>query len=390
VLLSATGPAANVCPFGFQTKYYDAETGLYYINHRYYSPTLGRWMSRDPIAERGGYNFYSFCNGNPFGIDKLGLEDGTFVSNWKNDNPAITVVNRHRSWWSTEWSDVGSAYTVTPSGNTYHSADGVDYVRTEQGGWHQYQANIGVYNPQFAKDMAEANKGYAELTRTIVAIDAAAVAAPFAAGYGLLAESFLGASAYSATYEGTGTLTGDKVDLERYADNTLIGTAGGVVIGKGAQTAVRLWSKMSARTFQVGEMMPNGQLAGVGPGAALKNSPEFVDDDIAAIEEQLTKSLNSGRALQPRLNVQATLSPPQPIPGTKMVLLQKLNPAPGGKGSVDIQRAIKYAPFDWAKYRPIIVYEKNGVLFITEGLTRVKIAEWAGISSLPANMISPP
>jgi RHS repeat-associated protein len=73
VLLSATGPAANVCPFGFQTKYYDAETGLYYINHRYYSPTLGRWMSRDPIAERGGYNFYSFCNGNPFEIDQLGM-----------------------------------------------------------------------------------------------------------------------------------------------------------------------------------------------------------------------------------------------------------------------------------------------------------------------------
>jgi RHS repeat-associated protein len=74
VLLSATGPAANVCPFGFQTKYYDAETGLYYICHRYYSPTLGRWMSRDPIAEQGGFNLYSYGNGNPFEVDGLGLD----------------------------------------------------------------------------------------------------------------------------------------------------------------------------------------------------------------------------------------------------------------------------------------------------------------------------
>ena len=74
VLLSATGPAANVCPFGFQTKYYDAETGLYYINHRYYSPVLGRFISRDPKQEAGGVNLYSYGKGNPFKVDGLGLD----------------------------------------------------------------------------------------------------------------------------------------------------------------------------------------------------------------------------------------------------------------------------------------------------------------------------
>ena len=34
------------------------ETGLVYYNYRYYSPELGRWLSRDPIEEQGGYNLY--------------------------------------------------------------------------------------------------------------------------------------------------------------------------------------------------------------------------------------------------------------------------------------------------------------------------------------------
>jgi RHS repeat-associated protein len=41
-------------PFGFSTKCYDAESGFVYLGHRYYSPVLGRWISRD-LEDRGGY-----------------------------------------------------------------------------------------------------------------------------------------------------------------------------------------------------------------------------------------------------------------------------------------------------------------------------------------------
>lgn len=34
-------------------------------NYRYYSPVLGRWLSRDPIYEKGGYNLYGMVNNNP-------------------------------------------------------------------------------------------------------------------------------------------------------------------------------------------------------------------------------------------------------------------------------------------------------------------------------------
>lgn len=50
--------------FRHATKYYDPETGLYYYGERYYSTELGRWINRDPIAERGGPNVYEFANNN--------------------------------------------------------------------------------------------------------------------------------------------------------------------------------------------------------------------------------------------------------------------------------------------------------------------------------------
>jgi len=44
-----------------------------YYNYRYYSPELGRWLSRDPIGENGGWNLYGMVGNNPTNyIDLLG------------------------------------------------------------------------------------------------------------------------------------------------------------------------------------------------------------------------------------------------------------------------------------------------------------------------------
>jgi RHS repeat-associated protein len=73
--LRATGPAAAANPFRFSTKYSDAETGLLYYGYRYYSTSLRRWLSRDPIQERGGVNLYGMVGNNPVSHwDKLGLK----------------------------------------------------------------------------------------------------------------------------------------------------------------------------------------------------------------------------------------------------------------------------------------------------------------------------
>ncbi|MEI6655355.1 MAG: RHS repeat-associated core domain-containing protein [Verrucomicrobiota bacterium] len=47
--------------------------------YRYMDPLTGRWISKDPIGERGGRNLYGFVNNNGiYSIDSLGLEEGTF------------------------------------------------------------------------------------------------------------------------------------------------------------------------------------------------------------------------------------------------------------------------------------------------------------------------
>ena len=48
----AAGPHAALNRYRFSTKPVEEATGLYYYGLRYYSPELGRWMSRDPIGER--------------------------------------------------------------------------------------------------------------------------------------------------------------------------------------------------------------------------------------------------------------------------------------------------------------------------------------------------
>ena len=71
--LSATGPLADAFPHRFSTKYFDSETGLYYYGYRFYSPSLMRWLNRDPTGEIGGINLYVMCANCPLhSIDPLG------------------------------------------------------------------------------------------------------------------------------------------------------------------------------------------------------------------------------------------------------------------------------------------------------------------------------
>lgn len=54
---------------------YDAAVGLYHTLFRFYDPTLGRWLQRDPIEyTAGSINLYQYVNGNPIRFtDALGL-----------------------------------------------------------------------------------------------------------------------------------------------------------------------------------------------------------------------------------------------------------------------------------------------------------------------------
>jgi RHS repeat-associated protein len=75
-LIEESGVAAGECSFRFSTKYWDAEVGLYWYGYRYYSAELGRWLTRDPIEDRGSVNLYEAFRGNPEKLlDPLGSYD---------------------------------------------------------------------------------------------------------------------------------------------------------------------------------------------------------------------------------------------------------------------------------------------------------------------------
>ncbi|MBU0718663.1 MAG: RHS repeat-associated core domain-containing protein, partial [Planctomycetes bacterium] len=73
-VIAQTGPHAEHNHFRFSTKWFDDETGLGYWGYRYYSPSLGRWISRDPAGRRGSANLYTYVANLPLlAIDPLGL-----------------------------------------------------------------------------------------------------------------------------------------------------------------------------------------------------------------------------------------------------------------------------------------------------------------------------
>jgi RHS repeat-associated protein len=72
--VTASAPAFNI---RFPGQYFDAETGLHYNRERYYDPSLGRYLSPDPIGQSDHVNLYQYAQNDPFNrIDPLGLYSG--------------------------------------------------------------------------------------------------------------------------------------------------------------------------------------------------------------------------------------------------------------------------------------------------------------------------
>jgi len=71
--IQKSGVKADELKMRFSTRYFDDEAGLYYFGHRFYSPRIARWLTRDPIEEDGGLNLYAYCGNNAlFYYDKDG------------------------------------------------------------------------------------------------------------------------------------------------------------------------------------------------------------------------------------------------------------------------------------------------------------------------------
>lgn len=69
-------------PVRFSSEYYDSELDLIDYNDCPYNPLNGRWLSRAPIEENGGYNLYSMANNNL--LNNYDLRGNGRVDEWND------------------------------------------------------------------------------------------------------------------------------------------------------------------------------------------------------------------------------------------------------------------------------------------------------------------
>jgi len=85
-LVAAIDPATNQAAavdflFGFTGRPFDSATGLQNNLNRWYDPTVGRWLSPDPLGlAAGDANLYRYCGNSPAnGVDRSGLSKVTII-----------------------------------------------------------------------------------------------------------------------------------------------------------------------------------------------------------------------------------------------------------------------------------------------------------------------
>ena len=84
-VLTATGTLAETNPLRYRGYVYDTETRLYYLQSRYYDPSIGRFINADSYASTGqgvlGHNMFAYCNNSPANFCDPGGNYGIINSN---------------------------------------------------------------------------------------------------------------------------------------------------------------------------------------------------------------------------------------------------------------------------------------------------------------------
>lgn len=134
------GEIAQLNPYRYRGYRYDEETGLYFLESRYYSPEWGRFISYDPLLRTDhliGMNAYLYCDNNPVNLVD---EDGNhpvrafhheFVVFWLAGSPTsplcgaipnVTIRGGGRLPYTNGYADLihlTGVYEVKPEGSRY-------------------------------------------------------------------------------------------------------------------------------------------------------------------------------------------------------------------------------------------------------------------------------
>ena len=135
---SNAGHIGNINPIRYRGYYYDQDTGLYYLNTRYYSPEWRRFISPDDTAyldseTPNGLNLYVYCGNNPVmyvdpnGTFVVSLVTGLIVSFVVGFSVSTVSQGIQYGWDNINWcqSIVDGLFTV---GSTALAATGIGFA----------------------------------------------------------------------------------------------------------------------------------------------------------------------------------------------------------------------------------------------------------------------
>lgn len=105
---------SSLNPFGYRSYYYDSDTGLYYLQSRYYDPQVRRFINADSVmagvgGSVQGYNLFAYCFNNSVNMsDSSGhwpqwIKD---AASWVNNNIIQSVAN----FFSTSTNTIGGSF----------------------------------------------------------------------------------------------------------------------------------------------------------------------------------------------------------------------------------------------------------------------------------------
>jgi RHS repeat-associated protein len=106
---SAASSGSLTTPFGWAGQYADSESGLVWLRARYYSPSTGQFLSRDPLVAQTRAP-YSYAADSPLNyLDRSGAvtykADG---GGWEPDGPDIDTANFAQKTYDEEFQDRGT------------------------------------------------------------------------------------------------------------------------------------------------------------------------------------------------------------------------------------------------------------------------------------------
>ena len=100
--ITDTNHIGFINPFRYRSYYYDTETNLYYLNSRYYSPVLKRFLNVDCILGANqdimSFNLYTYCGNNPIiNIDMAGNFLTNIIDNIKSYASSVAKAVKNKA-----------------------------------------------------------------------------------------------------------------------------------------------------------------------------------------------------------------------------------------------------------------------------------------------------